>query len=58
VSAQQLDGLSTVIHLTASDKEIQGQAQFTGEQMNLGCQTSSAQCLVGASFLRPLAACW
>ena len=60
VPAQQLDGLGTVIHLAASDKEIQGQAQFIGEQMNLGRQTSSGtpQSLVGAPFLRPVAACW
>ena len=35
------------------------QAQFIGEQMNLGRQASSGtpQSLVGAPFLRPVAAC-
>jgi hypothetical protein len=60
VLAQQLDGLGAVIHLAASDEKIQGQAQFIGEQMNLGRQTSSGtpQSLVRAPFLRPVAACW
>ena len=60
VLAQQLDGLGAVIHLAASDKKVQGQAQFIGEQMNLGRQTSSGtpQSLVRAPFLRPVAACW
>ena len=58
--AQQFNGLRTVIYLTASDEKIQGQAQFIGEQMNLGRQTSSGtpQSLVRAPFLRPVAACW
>jgi hypothetical protein len=59
VLPQQLDGLGTVIHLATSDKKIQGQPQFIGEQMNLARQTSSGtpQSLVRAPFLRPVAAC-
>jgi hypothetical protein len=60
VLAQQLDGLGAVIHLAARDEKVQGKAQFIGEQMNLGRQTSSGtpQSLVFAPFLRPVAACW
>ena len=60
VLAEQLDGLGAVIDLAAGDKKVQGQAEFIGEQMNLGRQTSSGtpQSLVGAPFLRPVAACW
>jgi hypothetical protein len=60
VLAQQLDSLGAVIHLAAGDKKVQGQAQFIGEQMDLGRQTSSGtpQSLVRAPFLRPVAACW
>src|ERR1035438_826656 len=59
VLAQQLDCLGAVIHLAASDKKIQGQAQFIGEQMNLGRQASSGlpQSLIRAPFFRPVAAC-
>ena len=59
VLTQQRDGLCAVIHLAAGDKKVQGQAQFIGEQMNLGRQTSSGtpQSLVRAPFLRPVAAC-
>jgi len=60
VLAQQRDGLGAVIYLAAGDKKVQGQAQFIGEQMDLGRQTSSGtpQSLVRAPFLRPVAACW
>ncbi len=60
VLAQQFDGLGAVIHLAARDQKIQRQAQFIGEEMNLGRQTSSGtpQSLVCAPFLRPVAACW
>jgi hypothetical protein len=56
---KQFHGLSAVIDLAACDEKIHRQAQFVGQQMNLGRQTSSGapQSLVRAPFLRPVAAC-
>ena len=41
VLAQQSDGLSTVVDLSAGDKKVYRQTVLVGEQMNLGRQTSS-----------------
>ena len=57
--AQQGDSLGTVGHLSGGDVEAQRQAQFVGQQVDLGRQTTSGtpQSLVCAPFLRPVAAC-
>ena len=59
VPAQQMDGLGAVISLSPGEEEVYRQAQLVGQQMDLGRQTSSGapQSLVGAPFLRPVAAC-
>ncbi len=57
--AEQRNGLGAVVGLAAGQNEAQGQAQSVGEQVNLGCQTSSTPPQSG--FLNPfflaLAAC-
>ena len=57
--AQQRDRLSAVVRLSCGYDEVDGQALLIGEQVNLLRQTSSGapQSLVGAPFLRPVAAC-
>ena len=58
--AKQFDGLGAVVDLAPGHEEVNRQAQFIGEQMDLRRQTSSGapQSLVRAPFLRPVAACW
>jgi hypothetical protein len=58
--SEQLDGLGAVVDLSAGDEKVHRQAQFVGQQVDLGRQTSSGapQSLVRAPFLRPVAACW
>lgn len=57
--AQQRDRLGAVVGLSRCDDEVDGQTLFIGQQVDLGRQTSSGapQSLVGAPFLRPVAAC-
>ncbi len=58
--SEQIDGLGAVVDLTAGHLEVHRQAQFVGQQMDLGRQTTSGapQSLVRAPFLRPVAVCW
>ena len=57
--AQQRDRVGTVIDLSRCYDEVDGQALFIGQQVDLRRQTSSGapQSLVRAPFLRPVAAC-
>jgi hypothetical protein len=57
--AQQRDGLRAVVDLSTCNQKVQRLAQFVGQQMDLGRQTSSGtpQSLVRAPFFRPVAAC-
>ncbi len=50
--SQQGDGLAAVVDLSGGYGQVQGQGQLVGEQMNLGCQTSSGtpQSLIFAPF--------
>lgn len=58
--SQQSHRLGAVIDLPCGDEEVDGQAQFIGQQVDLRRQASSGtpQSLVFAPFLRPVAACW
>jgi hypothetical protein len=57
---EQLHSLRAVVDLTGGDAEVDRLAVLIGQQVDLGRQTSSGtpQSLVGAPFLRPVAACW
>ena len=53
--AEQLDGLGAVMDLATGHKEVDRQAQFIGQQVDLRRQSSSAtpQSLVRAPFCGP-----
>jgi hypothetical protein len=58
--AEQRDGLSAIVGLSAGEHEAERQAQFVGEQVDLGRQTSSTppQSGLRSPFFRAVAACW